>query len=201
MKKIYSLLFFAAAFNLAGAQDFDKNMATAKSSYTAGNLQDARFAMEQLLSNVDAAIGKEILKMLPVQLGTLKTNANEDNVSGSSAGITTGLFVHRTYGLSPKTAGVEIINNSPLINSLGMILNTPLMAGMMKDENQKTLKVQGYKSLLTKHLDSDTGKTDYELQIPMNNTLVTVKVDDTNEAEITGFANTIPLAKIAQLAQ
>jgi hypothetical protein len=63
------------------------------------------------------------------------------------------------------------------------------------------LKVQGYKSLLTKNLDSDTGKTNYELQMPLNNTLVTLKLDDTNEAEITGFANTIPLSKIAQVAQ
>lgn len=201
MKTIISLLFSAAVVTHVCAQDFDKNIATAKSSYAAGNLEDARFAMEQLLNDVDAAIGKEILKMLPAQMGPLKTNAKDDNVSGSSAGITTGLYVHRTYGLDPKTAALEIINNSPLMNSIGMILNTPLMGSMMKNENQKTLKIQGYKSLLTKNLDSDTGKTSYELQIPMNNTLVTLKVDDTNEAEITGFANAIPLAKIAQIAQ
>jgi hypothetical protein len=139
--------------------------------------------------------------MLPAQLGSLKSITTEDNVTGSSAGITTGLYVHRTYGTAPKTGALEIINNSPLINSIGMILNTPLMGGMMKNENQKTLKVQGYKSLLTKNLDSETGKTNYELQIPLNNTLVTLKVDDTSEGEITGFANSIPLAKIQQLAQ
>lgn len=201
MKKIFLFLFSVTVVTSVGAQDFDKNMATARSSYAAGNLEGARFAMEQLLSDLDAAIGKEILKMLPAQMGTLKTNAKDDNVSGSSGGMATGLYVHRTYGLDPKTAALDIINNSPLMNSIGMILNTPLMGSMMKDENQKTLKIQGYKSLLTKTLDSETGKTSYELQIPMNNTLVTLKVDDTNEAEITGFANAIPLAKIAQLAQ
>ena len=201
MKTIIFLLFCAAVVTNVCAQDFDKNMATARSSYAAGNLEGARFAMEQLLSDLDAAIGKEILKMLPAQMGALKSNAKDDNVSGSSAGMATGLYVHRTYGLDPKTAALDIINNSPLMNSIGMILNTPLMGSMMKDENQKTLKIQGYKSLLTKTLDSETGKTNYELQIPMNNTLVTLKVDDTNEGEITGFANAIPLAKIAQLAQ
>ena len=45
------------------------------------------------------------------------------------------------------------------------------------------------------------GKTNYELQVPMNNTLLTLKLDDTNEGEITTLANTIPLAKIAQIAQ
>ena len=72
---------------------------------------------------------------------------------------------------------------------------------MMRDENQKQIKVQGYKSLLTKNVNSETGKTNYELQIPMNNTLLTLKMDDTNEGEITSVANTIPLAKIAQIAQ
>lgn len=201
MKKIFSIIFIASAVISASAQDFDKNLATARASYSAGKLEDARFAMEQLLGDLDKAIGKEILKMLPAQMGTLKTNAKEDNVTGSSAGFTAGLYVHRTYGLAPKIATVEIVNNSPLMNSLGMILNTPLMGGMMRDENQKTLKVQGYKSLLTKKLDSESGKTGYELQIPMNNTLVTLKLDDTTETEITGFANAIPLAKIAELAQ
>lgn len=201
MKTFISILFCATLTSGLVAQDFDKNMATARSSYSSGKLEDTRFAMEQMLSDIDMAIGKEILKMLPAQMGTLKSDARQDNVSGNSAGMATGLFVHRTYGMDPKTASLEIINNSPLMNSLSAILNTPLMGSMMHDENQKTVKIQGYKSLLTRHLDSETGKTSYDIQIPMNNTLFTLKVDDSNETEITGFANTIPLSKIAQLAQ
>ena len=201
MKTIFSFLFCVFLIVNASAQDFDKNMASARAAYAAGNLSDARFAMEQLLSDLDAAIGKEILKMLPAQMGSLKFDVKSDNVTGSSAGVTAGLYVQRTYGADPKRAILEIINNSPLMNSLGAILNTPMMGSMMRDENQKMVKVQGYKSLLTKHLDSDTGKTSYDIQIPMNNTLVTLKIDDTSEAEITAFANTIPLPKIAQIAQ
>jgi hypothetical protein len=63
------------------------------------------------------------------------------------------------------------------------------------------VKIQGYKSMLYRHVNSETAKTNYELQIPMNNTLVTVKIDDTNESEITAAANAIPLSKIAALAQ
>ena len=200
MKTYFSILFCAVVAGVS-AQDFDKNLASARSSYSSGNLEDSRFAIEQLLADLDAAIGKEILKMLPAQMGSLKFNDKADNVSGSSAGYAAGLFVHRTYGITPKSANLEIANNSPMMNSIGVILNTPMMGGMMRNENQKTIKMQGYKSLLTKNLDNDTGKTNYELQIPMNNTLVTLKVDDTNEAEITTFANSIPLGKISQLAQ
>jgi len=197
MKKIYILLFALISLGVS-AQDFDKNLATARSSYSSGDLENARFAMESMLRDLDMAIGKEILKMLPAQLGTLKANEKTDNLSGGTGAA--GLFVHRDYGMTPKQANLEIINNSPLMNSIGAIINTPVLGGMMRDENQKVIKVQGYKSLLTKSVN-DTGKTNYELQIPMNNTLVTLKVDDTNETEITGFANSIPLPKIAQIAQ
>lgn len=181
------------------AQEFDKNIATARSTYSSGNLQDSRFAMEQMLRDLDMAIGKEILKLLPANMGSLLAVQKEDDVSGTGGYV--GLYVNRHYGADPKRASIEIINNSPLINSLNAILSMPVIGGMMRDENQKIVRVQGYKSILNKHANAETGKTNYELQIPMNNTLLTLKMDDTTEADITAAANTIQLAKIVEIAQ
>jgi len=197
MKKYFTFIILSVSVS-AFAQDFDKNMATAKASYSSGNLEDARFAMEQMLRDLDVMIGKEILKMLPAKMGTLSANVADDNVTGGT-GIA-GLFVHRTYGVPPKMVVIDIMNNSPLISSLNALLSMPMM-GMGGDPNQKQVKVQGYKSILRKNQNTETGKTDYELQVPFNNTLLTLKADDTNEAEILNFANLIPLPKIAQVAQ
>ncbi|MBX2895568.1 MAG: hypothetical protein KF763_08995 [Cyclobacteriaceae bacterium] len=186
-------------WQFALAQDFDKNISTARSSYAAGNLQDSRFAMEQMLRDLDMAIGREVLKLLPAKVGSLAVNEKEDNVTGSGAYV--GLYVNRHYGTDTKRATIEIINNSPLITSLNAILSMPVIGGMMRDENQKIVRVQGYKSILNKNANAETGKTDYELQIPMNNTLLTLKIDDSTESEITTAANAIPLAKIVQIAQ
>lgn len=180
------------------AQDFDKNLAEAKSAYTAGKLEDARFAMEQMLRELDVAIGKEILKLLPTKLGTMNVNASDDNVTGGAGGA--GLFIHRSFGSSPKTSSVELINNSPLISGINAMVSMPML-GMAGDPNQKQIKVQGYKSILRKNQNTETSKTDYELQIPFNNTLLTLKVDDSTETEILNFGNQFPLAKIAQMAQ
>lgn len=199
MKKTTLIIIALIAAGTAWAQDFDKNLASARSTYSAGDLQDARFAMEQMLRDLDIAIGKEILKLLPTKIGSLAVNEKEDNLSGT--GAYTGLYVNRNYGADPRRASIEIINNSPLINSLNAILSMPVIGGMMHDENQKTVKIQGYKSILNKQVITETGKTNYELQIPMNNTLVTLRMDDTTEGEITAAANTIPLAKIVQMAQ
>ncbi len=185
---------------LSGAQDFAKNLTTARSSYSAGRLEDTRFALEQMLVDLDIVIGKEIIKLLPTKVASLNYNAKEDNVTGGS-GTVTGLFVERRYGAETKTATINVFNNSPEMSSINTILSMPLIGGMMRDENQKVIKIQGYKSLLNKIVDSDTGKTNYELQVPMNNTLLTVKMDDSSEPEITAVANGLQLSKIAQLAQ
>ncbi len=199
MKKFTLLVLILSAGFVTLAQEFDKNIASARASYSSGNLQDSRFAMEQALRDLDIAIGKEILKVLPPKLGALAAVEKEDNVTGSGSFV--GLYVQRNYGVAPKTGAIEIINNSPMINSLNAILSMPVIGGMMRDENQKMVKVQGYKSILNKQVNSETGKTNYELQIPMNNTLLTVKMDDSSEGEITAAANTIPLSKIVQMAQ
>lgn len=195
MKSIYLILFVFGVALTATAQEFQKNVTTARSAYASGNLQDARFAMEQMLRTLDIEIGKEILKLLPAKVGTRNAVTASDNVNGTSG--FTGLYVERRYGTEPSTATIEVINNSPLINSLGLILAAP----MMRDQNQKVIKIQGYKALVTKNQDTETGKTGYELQIPMNNTLITVRINDTNETEITAAANSIPLAKIAEKAE
>lgn len=198
MKNILTIITIGLSFSVL-AQDFDKNVATAKSSYSSGDLENTRFALEQALHELDIVIGKEILKQLPTKLGAQAYNEKDDNVTGGS-GMASGLFVHRSFGTYPTSGKIDIINNSPLINSLNAILAIPFV-GNSGDGTQKVVKVQGYKAVLNKNQNEETGKTGYTLQVPMNNTLFTLEMDDTNENEIQSLANAIPLNKIAQMAQ
>lgn len=199
MKNIFTYTLMLAVGTVM-AQDFDNHVATAKSAYAAGKLEDTRFALEQALQDLDVMIGKEIMALLPTKLGALNYNDKEDHVTGSGAGIGTGLFVSRGYGMHPNSAKIDIINNSPLINSINAILAVPFV-GNSADGSQKVVKVQGYKAVLNKNVNEETGKTGYTLQVPMNNTLFTLTMDDTNEGEIQSLANSVPLGKIAQMAQ
>lgn len=200
MKKIIGLLFLSA-FSLASyAQDFNKNLASARTTYASGSLSDSRFAMEQMLRDLDVAIGKEIIKLLPAKMDALAANLKDDNVTGGGAGVGMGLFVQRSYGTAPKTATIDIINDSPLITSLNALLAIPFIAKAANDPNQKVIKVQGYKAILNKLDDPESGKVGYELQIPLQNTLFTFKANDTKETDLLKMAETIPLAKIAQMA-
>src|SRR5207249_170129 len=94
------------------AQEFNKQLATARTSYASGKLDDSRFAMEQMLQELDIIMGKEVLKLLPAKLQDQNANTAKDNVSGASGFM--GVIIHRDYGTENKSITLEIISNSPL---------------------------------------------------------------------------------------
>lgn len=197
MNKIFILFAFVFAFG-AQAQEFDKNLASARTAYSGGNLEDTRFALQQMLNDIDLLVGKEILKLLPPKMDAMPSNAKEDNVT-VNAGLA-GVLVKRTYGSGEKNALVDIMGNSPLVGSLNAILSLPLF-GNSGDGTQKTVKVQGYKGVLQKSEDAESGKTNFTLQVPLNSTLLTFTVNNSTEADVLRLANTLPVTEIAKLVQ
>jgi hypothetical protein len=108
MKKIIIILSIFITLS-ARAQEFKKSVTTAKSSYASGKLEDAHFALQQSLQELDIVIGKEVLKLLPPRMDTLKVNTKDDNVTGNISFV--GATIRRTYGMGNKKAEVEIVNN------------------------------------------------------------------------------------------
>jgi hypothetical protein len=198
MKNIFPILLTLLLGGTLNAQDFNKDLSTAKTSYSGGNLEEARFAMQQMLNDIDIVVGKELLKVLPVKMDALTANPKADNVSANSG--LAGAVIHRDYGIGDKTAVLDIMTNSPLISSLNAILSLPFI-GNSGDGTQKVVKVHGYKAVLQKSEDTETKKTNYTLQIPLNATLITLVGNDSSETEILKWANTLPMAEIAKMVQ
>ena len=196
MKKLIFLLICASV--TGNAQDFSKNITTARDSYSSGNLEEARFAMQQMLNDLDMAIGREVLKMLPSKMGSLATNSGNDNVTANTG--LTGVLIHRDYGTGEKTFNLDLMSNSPLVASINAILSIPFM-GNSGDGTQKIIKIDGYKGMLQKSVDEETKKTDFTLQVPIGSTLLTFTAPDTSEDEVIKMANTIPLSQITKLVQ
>ena len=191
---IIPVLFLSIAVQ---AQDFTKDIADAKSSYSSGNLADAHFSMEQAIQEIDMIVGKEVLKLLPDKMNEAAIVADQDQVTANIGFV--GATVHRSYGTTGSQ--VEIISNSPLIASLNAFLNMPLVGGMMRNSTTKMVKIQGYKSRLEKQGDNENGKPNYQLQIPFKSALITITANGIDENGVIAFANTIPLDKISALIQ
>ena len=198
MKKVVYLFIVLSLPVVCVGQDFNKNIATARSSYASGNLEDARFAMQQMLNDLDMAIGREVLKMLPAKMGALSSNSANDNVTANTG--LAGVIIHRDYGSGEKVFNLDLMSNSPIVASINAILSIPFI-GNSGDGTQKVIKIDGYKGMLQKTVDEETKKTDYTLQVPIGSTLLTLTAPDTNEAEMIKMANTLPLSQITKLVQ
>ena len=183
---------------VARAQDLGSTLGEARSSYSSGSLDDTRFALEQALQQIDQAVGKEILKILPANMMGMSYVEQDDNVVGTNMGFA-GLFVDRNYGVGEKNAGIDIIGDSPLMAGINAILAMPSIL-TQGDQDQKRIKVDGYKSLLQKESNGD-GIDSYTVQIPANSTLITLNVQGFNETEVISMANMIPVSQIIKLAQ
>jgi hypothetical protein len=198
MKKII----FSFLLTVSGsciAQDFSKDMATAKSAYNSGKLEESHFALLQAMQELDLIVGKEVLKLLPQKMDTLMYNVKDDNVSGTIGYV--GTSMHRSYGKGDRKADLTIISNSPMIGMINAVLNNPMMGGLSNDGKSKTVKVQGYKGRLERKDTEKPDVYDYELQIPLGNALITFLVEQSTDKQALALAETIPLQQIAKLIQ
>jgi hypothetical protein len=206
MKKTYLIIIALFSFIAASAQqEFNKHLADARTAYAAGKLDDTRFAMQQMLQELDIITGKEVLKLLPTKMMNDNMRGERDNVSGTSGFV--GVLIHREYGIDAKkvpadslynkTTSLEIISNSPMIGTLNALLSLPFIGN---NPDQKIIKINGYKALISK-TSGDNEHPDYEMQLPLNNSLITLRAPGRSQDDLIKMANTLPVADIAKLLQ
>jgi len=195
MKKLsVSILLVLIVFG-ANAQDFAKRVSEARTAYAAHKLDDARFAMQQALQELDMATGKEILKLLPAKIVDQSANTSSDNVSGASGFV--GVIVHREYGAAPGASRIEIITNSPMIAALNSLLAVPLLAN---NADQKVIRIHGYKALLSKSA-GENNQVNYQIQMPLQSSMIMVDAPGKTPEQITKIAEAIPVEQVAKLIQ
>lgn len=197
---LFSFTIMLCSF-LSKAQDFTAHLTTARTAYTGGKLEDARFAMQQMMQELDMLTGKEVLSLLPQKLDTMNVNPKNDLVSGTSGFA--GVVIHRDFGKRKTANGtevgaeLEVITNSPLIGTLNTLLSLPFMGN---NPDQKVIKIAGYKALVQK-ISGDDETSDYEIQLPLTNSLVTLKAPGLAQEKVIALMNTLPIAEIAKRIQ
>jgi hypothetical protein len=196
MKKIlFVISIVCIGYTLQAQEEFKTQLTAARSAYKDGKLDETRFAMEQMLQDIDMVIGKEVLKLFPAKMMDKSADPKQDNVSGASGFI--GVIIHRTYGVDSQQVNLEVISNSPLVSSLSAMLSLPFIAG---SGDNKVIKIAGYKALLQKSSGNE-GKDDYEVQLPLSSSLITFRAPGYSKDDVVKMANTIPVAQIAKMIQ
>ena len=185
-------------FTRTGAQDFPTMLSQARSSYQSGDLEDARFALQEALNEINRVIGNEILGMLPGEMKGMDAVEDGDQITGTAGGFA-GLYVSREYSDSTRTASVEIISDSPMLAGINSILTMPAFAA--SDPNQKRIRVGSYKALMTKDL-TENDEVSYTVQVPAANLLLTFRTSGiADETEVIELANSLPMDGITKIAR
>lgn len=199
MKTFITTLMITCLFT-AGitAQNVPAQFDEARSAYSAGDLQGARFALQQAINEIDKAIGAEILKILPTNLESMTMVEAEDNVTAASLGYA-GLYVSRNYKADDKkSASIQIISDSPFLAGVNALLALPMFGS---DPNQKRIRVGSNRAILQRSQD-ETGIVSWDIQIPFGSNLLTFNCKGfESEKAVTDLANLIPVDQIAKLAQ
>lgn len=196
MKKLFILsAVYLISYSTQAQQEFTKQLGDARTAYTGGKLDDSRFAMQQMLQELDIITGKEVMKLLPTKMLDQNQNTANDNVTGTSGFL--GVVVHRDYGAQDKMVTLEVISNSPMLTSINALLSLPLIGST---GDNKVVKIAGYKALLQKQSGS-SDKPEYELQLPINSSLITLKAPGYTQEQVIQMANTLALAQIAKTLQ
>lgn len=201
MKNIITTIILGLLCTGLFAQSSDKPVPglldEAKSSYKSGDLENSRFALQQALNEINNAIGNDMLALMPESLGNMAVIEDEDNVTGINTGFA-GLFVSRHYESETAAASVEIMSDSPLLGSINLMLSMPVF--MASDPNQKRIKVDGQKALLTRS-EGETS-TSYDVQLVFGDTLFTFRTDGIDsEDEVISLLDMFPVRDIIDVAR
>ncbi len=199
MRRIQVLIVIALiASVLTSAQDVQGRLDEALLSYRSEDLENARFSLQEALNEINMAVGKEILSVLPSEMNGMSKIEEGDDVTGMNMGFAS-LFVHRSYKDETRQASIDLISDSPMLTGVSAMLAMP--AFMSSDENQKRVKVSGYKALLTRS-ESETGQVSYDIQVPLNSSLLSFECEGiSNENEVLEMANSIPVDQIVKISE
>lgn len=198
-KKFFTAIIACFVSTGLWAQEADARFDEAKTAYKSGNMQDARFALQQALHEIDKAIGKEILSLLPTSMNTMPATTSGDEITSTNLGFA-GVYVVRAYqNEEGQRSNIQIISDSPLLAGINAILSLPMIGG--GDPNQKRIKVGNYRGLLQRSA-SETGIVSWDVQIPFGSSLLTFHCEGIQEEKLVmDMANTIPVDRIAKLIQ
>ncbi len=166
----------------------------------------AQLSLQDAINEINSYIAQEVLAQLPAEIDGLKAQISDDQSnSAAMAFMGGGTTITRKYegADSRKNAEVSIVANSPLVGTMTALMGNPMMSN---SANQKSIRVGTRRGILKKDINTeydDNGAekqvTNYELQVILGQTLVTVKGQGfETEQAFTTFYQKIDFEKIAK---
>lgn len=207
MKKLLlSMGLIAMSVTLFGQGQAETYINEALNHVKTKDYKAAQLSLQDAINEINSYIAQEVLTQLPMEINGYKAQTSDDQSnSASMAFMGGGTTITRTYNgpTDRDHAEITIVANSPLVGTMTALMGNPMM---MNSANQKTIRIGSRRAILNKKADTeydDNGNekqvTNYELQVILGQTLVTVKGEGfANDQAFTAFYQKIDFEKIAK---
>lgn len=191
-KQAMAFTVLAVLLTSSAADEVTDSVADAMASYKEKEYSKAAEDLGYALSLIRQKQAENLQTYLPAPLGGWSAEPSESASAG--AGIMGGgITASRKYTKSNAQITVEIVTDSPMLQSVAMFLSNPMYA---TSSGGKMIRVHREKALLKFDAKRESG----EIQLLIDNRiLVTVKGNRIAEADLTAYAEKIDYRKLKSL--
>lgn len=158
--------------------------------YRAGDFAGAAGELEFAAAQIRQLRAGEISAALPEALPGWTADDAETAAMGASM-FGGGTSASRSYEKNSSRVDINIVTDSPMLQSLAMLLNNPML---LSSSGQKLIRVQGNKAAL--EWDDDGGSINVVI---LGSVLVTINGSDLTKDELMAYAEAVDYGLIKEM--
>ena len=181
----YALAAATLSLSALQADEVTDAINEALSSYQSGDLTNAAAQLDYASTLVRQNKAQSLVALFCEPLeGWTSDEADSNAAAGAFLGG--GISASKRYSKGESEVTINLFVDSPMLQSVSMMLANPAMLGMT---GGKLVKVQGYKAILQSESD------EHELSFVVNNALLTMKGSyGTTKDELMAYASALNLS-------
>ena len=181
-------LTMAGVLTMAQADDVTETVSEAMSAYKKGNYTQAIDDLSYALELIKQKKGEGIKAYLPEALPGWKAGEATTQTAGTAM-MGGGTIVSRRYTKGNSNVEVQIITDSPMMQTVAMMMGNPMFAS----GSGKLTRINRQKAIVEYDKQSKSGQIQ---MIAGDRYLVIVSGDNVAEADLLGYAKAIDIKKL-----
>ena len=193
IRSLLLVLFCSMVFSgIAFADDVTDAINEALQNYNDGKFSDAMTSLNYASQLIGQKKGGDLQSFLPQPLGGWEAEEASSQSMGAAM-LGGGVSAERQYNKGSSSIRIQIVTDSPMIQSMMMMFGNPMLAGA---DGGKMEKISGEKAIVKYNATEKTGTITLVIA---NRFLVTLDGNDAALEDLKAYAGKIDYKKLAAM--
>jgi len=193
VRTLWLILLCSMVFSeIAFADDVTDAINESLQSYQAGKYSEAMNSLNYASQLIGQKKGGDLQSVLPQPLAGWEAEEATSQAMGAAM-LGGGVTTERRYTKGSGSVRIQIVADSPLIQSMMMLFTNPMMAGA---DGGKLEKISGEKAIVKYNAQQKDGNINI---VVANRFLITVEGNDASIEDLKAYAGKIDFKKLAAM--